>query len=231
MNRRNDEDYNFYENDQNGQNNQNQNDPFGQNNSYNPNDPFGQNNSYNPNDPFGQSYNPGSDPFGQNNGQNGYGQNYNQNNGQGYNPNGYGQNYNPNGGSNPNYAYTVLMKPKTRVWSVLSVVLAALSILCCCFDFAGIIFGVVAIVFAVISRKVLGYFDTTSIVAIIIAIFGIVLSVALLIVGAVIASNPEYLEMMEIYEEMFGEDLNGDGYINGIPVDEYFPEVNDPNEF
>lgn len=230
MDRRNDEDYNFYENEGNGQKGQNQNpnDPFGQNNSYN--DPFGQNNSYNPNDPFGQNGNQG-DPFGQNNS---YNQNPNDPFGQNYNPNagqGYGQNYNPNAGPNPNYAYTVLMKPKTRVWSVLSVVLAALSILCCCFDFAGIIFGVIAIVLAVVSRKVLGYFDTTAIVAIIIAIFGIVLSVALLIVGVVIANNPEYLEMIEIYEDMLGEDLNGDGYINGIPVEEYFPEVNDPNEF
>lgn len=142
------------------------------------------------------------------------------------------QNGASNGGYNPDYAYTVLTRPKTRVWSILAIVFGALSVLCCCcFDFAGVVFGIASIVFAIISRKTLGYFDTTSIIAIIIAIFGIILSVALFVVGFMMVNSPEYKELIESLEQMYGIDIDGDGLVNGMPVEDVPPKPNNPNEF
>ena len=138
-----------------------------------------------------------------------------------------GSGQNP-GGQN-NYAYEVLLRPKTRVWSVLAIVFGIFSILCCCMNYVGLIIGALAIVFAIISRKTLGYFDTTSIVAIIVAIFGIVLSLAVLFVSFVVLNDPELIAELEA---LYGMDLNGDGFVNGIPLDQLPGSgTNNPNEF
>ncbi len=62
---------------------------------------------------------------------------------------------------------------KTAGFSVASVVLGILSVVCCFFFWCGIIFGVLAIVLSVISRRVLGYFDKMSIAGLIVGIFGV----------------------------------------------------------
>lgn len=118
------------------------------------------------------------------------------------------------GANNEQYAYTVLTRPKSRVWSVLAIMVSMAGLLCCCcIDYAGIACGVLGIILAIISRKSLGYFDTTSIFAIIFAIFSIVLSLALLVLGYMIATNPdiqEWLESyLEYYESTYGEVLPG----------------------
>ena len=148
------------------------------------------------------------------------------------NGSGFGGGAGQNPGGQNNYAYEVLMRPKSRVWSVVAIVFGILSILCCCMNYIGIIVGALSIVFAIISRKKLGYFDTTSIVAIIVAIFGIVLSLAVIIVSVVVVNSPEYIEMIQELESLYGMDLNGDGLVNGIPVDQ-LPGggTNNPNEF
>ncbi len=66
------------------------------------------------------------------------------------------------------------VKHKTRLWSVVSVVLSAVSLICSFFGLAGLLIGIAAIGFAMISRFCLKYFDNISLVSIIIAIFGIV---------------------------------------------------------
>ena len=133
---------------------------------------------------------------------------------------------NASGGTN-NYTYEVLLRPKTRAWSVVAIILGIVSLLCCCIDYIGIAAGVLAIVFAIVSRKTLGYFDKTSIAAIIVGIFGIVLSVALVIVSVVLINSPEYQQMLLELEQLYGVDLNGDGLINGAPVS----GGGNPNEF
>ena len=64
--------------------------------------------------------------------------------------------------------------PKTMAYSVISLVLSLMSVVCCCTGIFSLIFAVVSIVFAIVSRKHLGYFDTMSIVGLVVAIVGAV---------------------------------------------------------
>jgi hypothetical protein len=59
-------------------------------------------------------------------------------------------------------------KPKTVGFSVASMVLGILSVICCCMGWSGLILGALAIVFSIVSRKVLGYFDGMSIAGLIV---------------------------------------------------------------
>ena len=88
------------------------------------------------------------------------------------------------------YAYKTVMdgKVKTRIWSVVSVILAALSVILCFIEELGIALGVASILTAIISRKNLGYFDKLSLGGLIGAIFGIVFSVAIFIFTVLIAA-------------------------------------------
>ncbi len=72
-------------------------------------------------------------------------------------------------------------RPKTMGWSVASLVLGILSIACCCFGYAGIIFGAAAIAVAVISRRSLGYFDGMCIAGLLLGIFGTVFGISIIV--------------------------------------------------
>lgn len=65
-------------------------------------------------------------------------------------------------------------KPKKMIWSIVSVVLAISSVVCCFFGWIGLIIGVIAVGFSLISRYSLKYFDMLSIIGLIVGIFGIV---------------------------------------------------------
>ena len=129
----------------------------------------------------------------------------------GWNDNGYKNNNNENNdnqygqGQDPqDYAFRTVMrngKPKTMGWSVASLVLGIISVVCCCFGYASLILGVLAIVFSVLSRKALGYFDGLSIAGLILGIFGLVFGLAV-VIGALLV--PE--ELLEDYlEQYYGE--------------------------
>lgn len=82
------------------------------------------------------------------------------------------------------YAFQTLNKygrPKTLGWSVASLVLGAVSLFTCFFGFASIVFGVLAIAFALWARKTLGYFDGKAIIGLLLGIFGTVFGVAMVI--------------------------------------------------
>lgn len=87
------------------------------------------------------------------------------------------------------YAYKTVMdgKVKTRTLSVISVALAALSVILCFIEEVGIALGLASIVMAIVSRKNLGYFDKLSLGGLIGAIFGIVFSLAIFVFNSVIA--------------------------------------------
>jgi len=75
------------------------------------------------------------------------------------------------------YAFQTLNrhgKPKTLGWSVASLVMGIVSLFTCLFGWASIVFGVIAIAFAIISRFSLGYFEGKSIIGLILGIFGTV---------------------------------------------------------
>lgn len=116
--------------------------------------------------------------------------------------NNYGQN--PMGGQDP---YKVVIEPKSRskAWSVAALILSIASIMCCCVYWVGLVCGALGIIFAVISRRSLGYFDGLSIASIIVSIFGLVFSVLLLYVALTLENNPEF---MELYNQMLEEYMN-----------------------
>ncbi len=84
------------------------------------------------------------------------------------------------------YAYKAVMngKVKTRLWSIISLLLGALSIILCFTGWVGLGFSIAAAVMAIVSRKSLGYFDKLSVSGIIVSIFGLVFSVAAVVVGS-----------------------------------------------
>ncbi len=65
---------------------------------------------------------------------------------------------------------------RNRIWSVLSLVSAILSVLLCPFYYIALPLGVLAIIFVIIMRYSLGFFERISVVGLIIAIVGIVFS-------------------------------------------------------
>ena len=72
-------------------------------------------------------------------------------------------------------------KPKTLLWSLLSLILAILSVAFSIFGWAGVILGVCAIIFSIIGRKGLGFFNGFTIAGLLTGIFGIVFGVAMII--------------------------------------------------
>lgn len=77
-------------------------------------------------------------------------------------------------------------KPKYIIWSLISAILGGISVICAFFGWFGLIIGVGAVVFAVVSRINLKYFDKISIMGLILGIFGIVFGVAVIILGVLI---------------------------------------------
>ena len=84
------------------------------------------------------------------------------------------------------YKSVIGSKRNTRLWSIISFVLAILSIPFCAVPIAGIIMGLGAIAFSLYSKKCLGYFDGLSLAGLMIGIFGAVFSVAALILKNII---------------------------------------------
>ena len=72
----------------------------------------------------------------------------------------------------------ILEKNKnSRVWSVAAVILGALSIILFRIPVLGMILALVSVCIAVVSRKILGYFDGVAIAGLIVGIFGIVFGI------------------------------------------------------
>lgn len=106
------------------------------------------------------------------------------------------------------YKTVMEMKNQSRAWSVASLVVSIVSLLCCCLGWPGIVLGALAIVFSVLSRRNIGYFDGLSIAGLIVGIFGVVFSGSMLIFSYVVENS-------EFYEELLKE-LENSGYPEGI---------------
>ena len=108
----------------------------------------------------------------------------------------------------PIYKTVMDMKGRSRAWSVAALAVAIISVVCCCFGgLASIVLGVVAIVFAMLSRLNIGYFDNLSIAALIVAIFGIVFGIATIIMVNALENSPEFQRLLEEYQNQY----NGSG--------------------
>ena len=101
--------------------------------------------------------------------------------GEEWNNNGYGTD------GSEEYAFQTLDRrgrPKKLGWSVASLVCGIIGAFTASFGFSGIILGVCAVVFAIVSRRILGYFDVKSIAGLIFGIFGAIFGAAMLIYAA-----------------------------------------------
>ena len=97
---------------------------------------------------------------------------------------------------------------KTRAWSVVALVLSVLSILLCLVYWLGLFAGVFAVVCAIVSRRVLGYFDRISVAAIIISVFGIVFSAVVTYFTLLFINNPEFARILRLELESVGIDFS-----------------------
>ncbi len=128
--------------------------------------------------------------------------------------NGFNNDYNSqneqNGGDNLQYAYQSYMevRSKSRGFAVASLVLGILSIVCCCLTYAGLAMAVLAIIFAAVSRKKMGYFDPLALAGLILGIIGAVFGVSV-IVTDILSRAGAFDAYLEEYFKQF-EDLYGD---------------------
>ena len=93
-------------------------------------------------------------------------------------------------------------KRATRAWSVAALVLSILSLLCCCFNWLGLGLGILAIIFSVVSRKSLGYFDGLAVAALVVGIIGTVFGLSLVIMTPIIENSEFYKQFLEELEKM-----------------------------
>lgn len=120
-----------------------------------------------------------------------------------WNNNGYNGQYNEE-----EYAFQTLDRhgrPKKLGWSVASLVSGIAAAVTATFGFSGIILGICAIIFAIISRRILGYFDGKSIGGLILGIFGLIFGGAMLVYAATIdEGDQEYLWswIKKLFEDM-----------------------------
>ena len=119
-------------------------------------------------------------------------------------------------GNNNDYSYKVMMDGmnKSRAWSVASFAVALASVLCCCLSWFGLVTGVLAIVFAVVSRKTIGYFDGLAIAGLIIGIFGLVFGISNVILDYIITNTDLLSDFMAEYEKLLEEYM---GEIENMP--------------
>jgi hypothetical protein len=100
-----------------------------------------------------------------------------------------------------------LSRPKSRGFSVASMVFGIISVICCCTGWVGVFCAALAIVFAVVSRKTLRYFDGMSIAGLVLGIFGLVMGVMIIWVT--------YGPMAEMLDEIYKE-------IENMPTDDLY---------
>ena len=88
------------------------------------------------------------------------------------------------------FVYKAVMKGEgnKRTFSIISLVLSVLSVLLFIFPWVAIVFGIAGVVFSLLSRYNLGYFDGFSLAGLIVGIFGIVFGIAGIAFGSMIAS-------------------------------------------
>lgn len=78
--------------------------------------------------------------------------------------------------------YTEKGKPKKMGWSIASMILGILSLILTSFGWVALILGVLAIIFSVIARAKLGYFNGFAIAGLITGIFGTVFGIAAIVI-------------------------------------------------
>jgi hypothetical protein len=104
------------------------------------------------------------------------------------------------------YKKVMLTKKNSRAWSVASITLSMASLILCPVYWLKIILSATSIVFALISRKNIGYFDGLSLAGLIVGIFGIVFGILGIVMTELLSNNGYFNQLME---EIFGVILGG----------------------
>jgi hypothetical protein len=104
---------------------------------------------------------------------------------------------NQNGENNEEFLFKTVMegKEKSRVWSVASIAMAIAALLCSMFIYPAIVLGALAIIFALFSRKNIGYFDGLAIAGLIIGIAGVVFGVGGFLLSYVVEGSEWYSQL------------------------------------
>jgi hypothetical protein len=84
------------------------------------------------------------------------------------------------------YKNVIRGKQNSRLFSILSLVLAVLSVGLCFIPALGIILGLAAMFIGIFSRRNIGYFDGLTLGGIITSIFGTVFSVAVIVLISIL---------------------------------------------
>ena len=115
-------------------------------------------------------------------------------------------NQNENGGEGEDFLFKTVMdgKEKSRVWSVASIAMAAASVFCSIFPYPAIVLGALAIVFALFSRRNVGYFDGLALVGLILGIAGMVFGAGGLVLSYVTEGSEWYKQLLEQIENAGG---------------------------
>ena len=109
-----------------------------------------------------------------------------------------------------------LSRPRTMIYSILSLVLGIAScVLCCCGGWVGAGLGVLGIVFSVVARRHLGYFDGMSVAGLVLGICGTLFGVAFVVLGYVLDSG-----VLDAYLEEFVAELEQE-------LESQYPEYGD----
>ena len=104
---------------------------------------------------------------------------------------------NQNGENNEEFLFKTVMegKEKSRVWSVASIAMAIAALLCSMFIYPAIVLGALAIIFALFSRKNIGYFDGLALAGLIIGIAGVVFGVGGFLLSYVVEGSEWYSQL------------------------------------
>ena len=115
------------------------------------------------------------------------------------------------------YAFQTLNRrgrPKTLGWSLASLIMGIVAAATSVFGWSSLILGIAAIAFAIVSRKVLGYFDGKSMAGLILGIFGGVFG-AVMIAYTFTIGEEENLYIWESIKQMF-EEMENAGAGSGL---------------
>ena len=93
-------------------------------------------------------------------------------------------------------------KPKTIGWSIASLAMGIVSLITSFFGWTGLILGILAIIFAVFSRRTLGYFDRKTIVGLVLGIHGILIGITVIVLMFTLSEETKNL-IKDYIKELF----------------------------
>ena len=101
------------------------------------------------------------------------------------------------------YAFQNVIEAKSssRAFAVASLVLGILSIVCCCFTYVGLAMAIMAVVFASVSRRKMGYFDPLALTGLILGIIGVVFGISTVVTEVLINTGMFDAQLEEYFKE------------------------------